>query len=166
MSQGTKPAHKWIPDRRTSHPSIPPLCFYGSYMHAECAERISCIPCGKSPGTPMISPPAMSMLVGRVRIRPRTVRRQLGYSPRLRRPTRIPCPSATPLLPHPCSPSKPPPVPSLYHLAYILPPPTYGIAMPIRRPCQTTPSIRARHRLTGILHRRLTLERERDDRIP
>lgn len=27
LSQGTKPAHKWIPDRRTSHPSIPPLCF-------------------------------------------------------------------------------------------------------------------------------------------
>lgn len=27
LSQGTKPAHKWVSDRRTSHPSIPRLCF-------------------------------------------------------------------------------------------------------------------------------------------
>lgn len=164
LSQGTKPAHKWIPDRRTSHPSIPPLCFLWILYACRVRREDQLHPMWQVPRD------SHDLATGDVHVgRPRPNPTEDRSSPTwLFSSSSSSHTNSLPLCysPPPCSPSKPPSVPSLYHLAYILPLPTYGVAMPIRRPCQTTPSIRARHRLTGILHRSLTLERERDDRIP
>lgn len=105
----------------------------------------------------------LTMLVGRFRNRA-TISHQLVFSSSSS--SYLPHFLPPPINPQSCPPSKSPSVPLLYHFAYILAPPTHGVAMLRRQPCQTTPLIRAHHRLTAPLGHKLTLERERAGRIP